>query len=114
MCVYVWLNMCVYIYACVRLYRYVCVRVCVCKGSCMRSCVCVFKEHFVVPPQHTFTKHLLCARMGLDGSGSAISAGKLLRQMGKQRASTEVALQCAAMRAVGQGTSDSAHAALPQ
>lgn len=43
-----------------------------------------------------------------------ISAGKLLRQMGKQRASTEGALQDAAMRAVGQGTSDSARAALPQ
>lgn len=38
----------------------------------MCSCVCVFKEHFVVPPQHTFTKHLLCARMGLGGSGRDI------------------------------------------
>lgn len=89
---------------------------CVCMQGFMHvfMCVCVFKENFVVPPQHTFTKHLLCARMGLDGSGSAISAGKLLRQMGKQRASTEGALQCSAMRAVGQGTSDSAHAAFPQ
>lgn len=36
-------------------------------------CVCVFKEHFVVPPQYTFTKHLLCARMGLGGSVRDIS-----------------------------------------
>lgn len=84
---------------------------CVCMQGFMHVfmyvCVCVLKEHFVVPPQHTFTEHLLCARMVLDGSEREISASMLLRQMGNERASTEGALQCAAMRAVGQGTSDS-------
>lgn len=77
----------------------------------MHVFMCVYIERALCSSTST---NLLCARMGLDGSGRAISAGKLLRQMDKQRVGTEGALQYAVMRAVGQGTSDSACAALPQ
>lgn len=49
----------------------------------------MFKEHFVFQLQHTFIDHLLCARMGLDRAGKVISDDKLLRELGKERPSTD-------------------------